>query len=446
MGSSGATYASFALEDEATYVLSSAYLPQFTSPALRDPLPNPQNIMLAAGFAGSLAAVALVATRAGRFIRRKLDPLTDATARVARQDLKFSVEAGGVREVDEVLSAMDAMRATLEESLKARWDSERRQRDQVAALVHDLKTPLTVIRANSEYIAEETGDLAADSGPASPERLSAVSDAARATAAGTKRLDSHVRLLMQASRQLPAAGSATASAGRLASAIEEDGRSFAQTAGVELSLSTDGGIDALRVEGDEDALVRAIANVVSNAIDHASSRVSARMACSEGGPLEIEVVDDGAGFSEEALEHGCDQFFREGPARTDEHYGLGLYIASETMAACGGTVEIANLDSDKAPIRGARVIPKVPSASKSTAILKPSATPRPALWPALLARGLAISGSRGCSRSAWALPSLFAEPIVARSEALRQATEGDIGAKADEIASNSQSFVIGDVL
>ena len=41
MGSSGATYASFALEDGATCVLSSAYLPQFTSPALRDPLPNP---------------------------------------------------------------------------------------------------------------------------------------------------------------------------------------------------------------------------------------------------------------------------------------------------------------------------------------------------------------------------------------------------------------------
>ncbi len=345
-------------------------------PRAAGPLPNPQNIMLAAGFAGSLAAVALVATRAGRFIRRKLDPLTDAAARVARQDLKFSVEAGGVREVDEVLSAMDAMRASLEESLEARWYSERRQRDQVAALAHDLKTPLTVIRANSEYIAEETGDLAANSGPASTDRLSAVSDAAKAAAAGTKRLDSHVRLLMQASRQLPAAGCATASAGRLASAIEEDGRSLAQTAGVEFSLSTDGGIDALRVEGDEDALVRAIANVVSNAIDHASSRVSARMACSEGGPLEIEVVDDGAGFSEEALEHGCDQFFREGPARTDEHYGLGLYIASETMAACGGTVEIANLDSDKASIRGAHVILKVPPASKSTAILKPSAAPR----------------------------------------------------------------------
>lgn len=43
-------------------------------------------------------------------------------------------------------------------------------------------------------------------------------------------------------------------------------------------------------------------------------------------------------------------------------------------------------------------------------------------------------------------PSLGPGPIVARSEALRQATESGIGAKAGEIASSSQSLVIGDVL
>ena len=45
---------------------------------------------------------------------------------------------------------------------------------------------------------------------------------------------------------------------------------------------------------------------------------------------------------------------------------------------------------------------------------------------------------RGRAFSMDSPPSLFAEPIVARSEALRQATESDIGAKADEIASSSQ--------
>ena len=139
-GSAGATYASFELADGTVCVLGSDYLPQFTSPSLRDALPNPQNIMLAAGALGSLAAVALAARRAGRAISRKMAPLAAAAERVSQQDLDFSVEPGGVREVDEVLSAMDRMRSSLKESLEARWDVERRQRDQVAALAHDLKT------------------------------------------------------------------------------------------------------------------------------------------------------------------------------------------------------------------------------------------------------------------------------------------------------------------
>lgn len=361
-GSSGATYISFALENGTSCILSSAYMPQFTSPALRDSLPNPQNIMLAAGFAGSLAAVALAAARAGRFIRRKLAPLTDAAGRIARQDLEFSVEPGGVREVDAVLSAMDGMRASLKESLEARWDAERRQREQVAALAHDLKTPLTVIRANAEYVAEETADLAACDAPADPGKFTTISDAAKAASDGTKRLDSYVCLLINASRGFPASHGGRAFAGRLASMVEEDGHSLAQAAGVGFSFSAENSIDALWVEGDEDSLVRATMNVVSNAVEHASSRVSVGMRASEDGFLEVVVDDDGDGFSAEALEHGCERFFRGDPARADGHYGLGLYIASETMAACGGVLEMANLNSDDAPARGARIVLRVPSA------------------------------------------------------------------------------------
>lgn len=362
-GNSGATYVSFGLEDGTSCVLSSVYMPQFASPALRDSLPNPQNIMLAAGFAGSLAAVALAAARAGRFIRRKLAPLTDAAGRVARQDLEFSVEPGGVREVDAVLSAMDDMRASLKESLEARWDAERRQRDQVAALAHDLKTPLTVIRANAEYVAEEASDLAGGETPAGPGRLAAVSDAAKAAADGTERLDSYVHLLINASRGFPASRGGRASAGEVAAAVEAEGRSLARTAGVEFMLSIDGSMDGLQVEGDEDSLIRAAMNVVSNAIEHASSRTSVGMGASKDGFLEVVVDDDGEGFSAEALERGCERFFRGDPSRLRGHYGLGLYIASETLKAIGGGLAVSNLDSGTAAAHGAHVVIRIPLAS-----------------------------------------------------------------------------------
>lgn len=362
-GSSGSTYVSFPLGDGTSCVLASAYMPQFTSPALRDSLPNPQNIMLAAGFAGSIAAVAFAAMRAGRFIGRKLEPLTDAAARVARQDLEFSVNPDGVREVDAVLSAMDDMRASLKESLEERWSAEQRQRDQVAALAHDLKTPLTVIRANAEYVAEETADIACSGRFDDSGRLIAVCEAAKAAADGTERLDSYVHLLINASRGFPAACGGHVSVEGFASVVEAEGRSLANAAGVEFVLSLDAG--ELQVEGDEDSLIRATMNIISNAVEHASSRVSVEMRASGDGLLEVEANDDGDGFSTEALKRGCERFFRGDASRSRGHYGLGLYAASETMRACGGELEISNRRGTEGAVRGARVVLKVPLSSSS---------------------------------------------------------------------------------
>lgn len=361
-GSAGATYASFGLSDGTFCVLGSDYLPQFASPSLRDALPNPQNIMLAAGALGSLAAVALVARRAGRFISRKMAPLTDAAERVSRQDLDFSVEPGGVREVNEVLSAMDGMRSSLKESLEARWDAERRQRDQVAALAHDLKTPLTVVRANAEFVSEEACALA--SGGASPDKakFGDIADAAADIAAASERLDSYVGLLIGVSK----GGAASlegrrANARELAAAIEADARTFAHAKGVVLSVSGTERLAGSEVAGDIGELSRAVANVVSNAIDHASERVSVLLR-TEGSFLEVQVVDDGDGFSPEALERGCERFFQGDASRSGGHHGLGLYIAAEAARAHGGDVLLSNITDEGGVVQGACVVIKIPLA------------------------------------------------------------------------------------
>lgn len=361
-GSAGATYASFGLSDGTFCVLGSDYMPQFASPSLRDSLPNPQNIMLAAGALGSLAAVALVARRAGRSISRKMAPLTDAAERVSRQDLDFSVEPGGVREVNEVLSAMDGMRSSLKESLEARWDAERRQRDQVAALAHDLKTPLTVVRANAEFVSEEVCALA--SGGALPDeaKFGDIADAAADIAAASERLDSYVGLLIGVSK----GGAASlegrrANARELAAAIEADARTFAHAKGVVLSVSGTERLAGSEVAGDIGELSRAVANVVSNAIDHASERVSVLLR-TEGSFLEVQVVDDGDGFSPEALERGCERFFQGDASRSGGHHGLGLYIAAEAARAHGGDVLLSNITGEGGAVQGACVIIKIPLA------------------------------------------------------------------------------------
>lgn len=308
-GGSGVTYAAFPLKGGGACALVSEYLPQWVSRDLAGLLPNPQNLMLVGATAGSALALALVARRASRVISRKMAPLAEAAGRVGAGELDFAVGSTNVREVNDVLAAMDAMRASLAESLEARWAAERGQREQMTSLAHDLKTPLTVLRANADFVAEELED----------EKDADLAAAARDIAGSVERLDGYVRLLIEASR---GSGGAERAPMRPAELCEQ-----------------------VLAEAAQIARARGAANLVANAAEHARSRVA--VSCDvAGGHLVIEVADDGPGFSPAALERGCERLFTDDSSRSsrDEgrHYGLGLHVASEAASAHGGSVSLAN--------------------------------------------------------------------------------------------------------
>lgn len=357
-GGGGLTYASFALSQGGACALVSEYLPQWVSHDLARALPNPQNLMLAVGALGSAAGLALVARRASRVIARKMAPLVEAAERVGQERLDFSVGRTNVREVNDVLAAMDAMRASLAASLEARWEAERSQREQVASLAHDLKTPLTVLRANADFVSEELAGTEERGGGA--EELVA---AARDIADGTERLDAYVRLLIEASHGANGGAGERVSPGELCRQVVAEAGPVVRARGLELVASVDPAVgDAERPELDRVTLTRAAANLVSNAAEHARSRVEVSCSAADGS-LVVEVADDGPGFSPAALEHGCERLFTDDASRSardgSRHYGLGLFTTAEAARAHGGSVTLANRPGD-----GAVVTLRIPLTSR----------------------------------------------------------------------------------
>ncbi len=330
-GGSGFTYATFPLEGGDACTLVSKYLPQWASRDLAEALPNPQNFMLVAGAVGSAVALALVAHRASRVISRKMAPLAEAAARVGNGELDFAVGRTNVREMNDVLDAMDAMRTSLASSLEARWAAERSQREQVASLAHDLKTPLTVLRANADFVA---GELGGEETPGTACRTE-LAAAARDIAEGADRLDGYVHLLIDASR----------GAGEVAKAPVQPAELCRQ------------------VIAEAGPVARAAANLVANAAEHARSRVELTCAVANE-TLVIEIADDGPGFSPAALAHGCERLFTDDSARSardgERHYGLGLYAAAEAARAHGGSVTLANRTDAGGTVLGAAATIAIP--------------------------------------------------------------------------------------
>ncbi|MFR3272355.1 MAG: hypothetical protein ACLTPJ_13600 [Faecalimonas sp.] len=70
------------------------------------------------------------------------------TEKIEHQDLEFPCPDSQVLEIKKILETFGKMRDTLKESLMKQWELESARKEQMGALAHDLKTPLTVIRGN----------------------------------------------------------------------------------------------------------------------------------------------------------------------------------------------------------------------------------------------------------------------------------------------------------
>jgi two-component system, OmpR family, sensor kinase len=97
------------------------------------------------------------------------------------------------------------------------------------------------------------------------------------------------------------------------------------------------------VRGDEDAIARAVLNLVDNAARHADERVDVEVS-SDGERAVVAVRDDGPGFPPELLGQAVGRFVRgtNGGRGTENGAGLGLAIVDAIATAHGGALEIEN--------------------------------------------------------------------------------------------------------
>lgn len=114
------------------------------------------------------------------------------------------------------------------------------------------------------------------------------------------------------------------------------------TAGIELHINVDSGI---AVQANRECLVRALANIVRNAIWYAGDRGPIEVSVVKSKHrVEIQIIDSGPGIPEEELDRVFTPFYRLDSARDRRTggTGLGLAIVRTCIAACGGAVECRN--------------------------------------------------------------------------------------------------------
>lgn len=224
------------------------------------------------------------------------------------------------------LAAALAVRLAMEERSRRQIEEARRQ--MVAAVSHDLRTPLASLRLLVEAI---------DDGVATGEtRERYLGEMRTHVEALTALIDD----LFELSRIEAGEISWTMRQVELRGLIDETVaamRAPAEARGV--ALATELPSHEVLAQADAEKVQRVLFNLIQNAIRHtpADGSVTVR-ARNAGSGVEIEVADEGEGISPADSERVFDAFYRGDESRSEEGAGLGLAISRAIVEAHGGHI------------------------------------------------------------------------------------------------------------
>lgn len=262
-----------------------------------------------------LGAALLLAFVLSHIVAKPLIAITQKATKLAAGDYTADFPSDGYREVQELADALNF-------SAKEIGATDRLQRELIANISHDLRTPLTMIRGYGEMMRDIPGEN-------SPENIQAVIDE-------TTRLSALVSDLLDLSRLQAGMQKPRLAVFDFTALLRDTAKRYEaliRKEGYRIEYSLDEG---LFVRADRAMLLQVIYNLINNAVNYAGKgkyiRVSAKAA---DGVVRFSVADDGEGIPRDQLANIWERYYRvdREHKRAVMGTGLGLSIVKSVLVA-----------------------------------------------------------------------------------------------------------------
>ena len=263
---------------------------------------------------------------------KSLERLRKQARDISKNNFSTMDEIVAPSEFKELSQDFNAMSAKLKETFKSLKDSENEKDEIIAQLSHDIKTPITSIKATVEGILD---------GIIAPEEIS---DYLGTIDRQTDRLNNLVEELSYLSLNQVNKVETEQETIFLDQLLIETMSEFQLTLEREKrKVAIDVTPTGAKIISDRDKLSRIVYNLINNALKYSQEgtplKVSARF---ESNEVTISVTDSGLGISTEELQNIFRRLYRVEGSRnmnTGGH-GLGLYIAQELAHQLNGEIRV----------------------------------------------------------------------------------------------------------
>lgn len=283
-----------------------------------------------------------------RNVSRSMAGLATVLDAVNKGDLGARAEVRGTRdEFDELAQGLNEMLDRLERSMEGHKHAG-------DAIAHDLRSPLTRLRARLE-----AAWLDVEAGKTDPTQAF---EQALADTDGVLKTFNAVLAIAR----LQAAGAAPDpvlfDAGELAADISELYEPLCEDKGIEFAAELNKG---LQVRGNREFMAQALANLLDNAVKYtpAGGAIMLRARRRSSGEVEFSVTDTGPGVPEEDRARVIERFVRLENSRNQPGAGLGLSLVAAVAEAHGGRIELdegpGKVGESGPGLRVALILPRV---------------------------------------------------------------------------------------
>jgi len=306
-------------------------------------------IFQAAGIALLLALI--LAIWVARWVAAPLRRMADAADAVAASASAADfhpIPLEGPREVQTLGRAFNEMVERVQSSQKS-------QRDFVANVSHELKTPLTSIQGFAQAILDGATD--------SPEALHQAALVIFSESARMHRLVLELLDLARFDAGLATLEWAPLDLAELLRGLDQKFSPLARESDVDLQFDVD---DLPTIIADADRLAQVFSNLIDNAIKHTPAGGIIQLCAQESGLYaQVSVSDTGPGIPEADLGRIFERFYQTDKSRRGgggRGAGLGLAIAKEIVLAHGGEISAHNQSESSSGRQGSIFVVKLPLA------------------------------------------------------------------------------------